>query len=148
STRCSTCPIRISESPGTHTRDAHISPCHWPYVSPVSTDYTPVPSGSVRTLRALAFRGGCSFAVGDCRFGWRLLLLAHAIEAPAERLHEVDDLRRLLHVLRDDLAAGDLRVDDLLQPFAIFVLVVLQVQRRFERRDDLLGELDLFRLDL
>ena len=49
---------------------------------------------------------------------------------------------------RDDLFAGDLLVDDALQPFAILVLVVGQIQRPFEGGDDLFRQLDLFGLHL
>ena len=49
---------------------------------------------------------------------------------------------------RDDLLAGDLRVDDLLQPFAVLVLVGRQVERPLEGPDHLLRQLDLLRLHL
>jgi len=42
---------------------------------------------------------------------------------------------------RDDLFPGDLGFDDALQPLAVFVLVVGQIERPLERRDHLLGEL-------
>ena len=40
-----------------------------------------------------------------------------------------------------NLFAGDLRVDDVLQPLAVFVAVLVQVELLLERRDDLLGQL-------
>ena len=69
----------------------------------------------------------------DDRLGRLLLLRADRVEALPQRVHQVDDLRRRLDRRRDDLLAGDLRVDDLLQPFAVFVLVVGQIERRPRR---------------
>src|SRR5687768_5585899 len=84
----------------------------------------------------------------DLRLHRLLLLGAHRVEALSQRLHEVDDFRRLGHLGGDDFLAGDLGVDDLPQPLAVLVLVVLQVQLAVERRDHLPGELHLLRPDL
>src|SRR4051794_15362793 len=56
-----------------------------------------------------------------CRGRLRRFLLraADRVEAAPQRVHQVHHLRRFLHVLDDDLATLDLRVDDLPQPFLV-----------------------------
>src|SRR3954469_6852012 len=71
--------------------------------------------------------------------GTRLFRGADRVEAAAQRIHQVDDLRRRLDLWRDDLTPFDLRVDDLAQADLIVVVVFLQVDFAFERADDLLG---------
>src|SRR6202140_1230121 len=85
-----------------------------------------------------------AFALGDC-LGYRglrrfLLRGADGVEALLQRLHQVDDPGWCFDRRRDDLFPGDLGFDDALQPLAVFVLVVGQIEWPLERRDPLLGE--------
>ena len=61
----------------------------------------------------------------------------HALETLAERLHEVDDLRRRFFRRTHHFAAFDLGVDDLAQLFLILVFVLRQIAARLEVADDL-----------
>ena len=86
--------------------------------------------------RLLADLGGALFRRRD------------ALEALPQRFHEVDDLRRLLLLVRDDFLALNLRVDDASQLFLVIVLVLRQVAAGLEVADDLARELHLVRLHL
>ena len=68
------------------------------------------------------------------------------LQALAKGVHEVDDLRRRLVDRRHHLVAGNLGVDDLAQLFLVVVLVLREIAFRLEVTDDLLRQLDLFRL--
>src|SRR6266542_3428755 len=77
-------------------------------------------------------RGGRGFrcGLGDLR---RLLLSrADAIQALAQRVHQVDHLGRSLLLGRHHFLARDLGVDDPLQLFLVGVLVVGEIQSAFE----------------
>ena len=75
------------------------------FAKPLVRGASPTPSWlqASRMLR----RACASARAAASRIGLRRLLLAaaHAIEALAQRLHQVDDLRRLLDLRRDDLLA-------------------------------------------
>src|SRR5438445_348240 len=90
------------------------------------------PQGPERLLGAFALRGRVSY-LGLC---WFLLLGADRIEALLQRIHQVDDPGWRLDRRRDDLFPGDLGFDDVLQPLAVFVFVIGQIERPLERRED------------
>ncbi len=85
------------------------------------------PPAGVRPLAGLALRRGL---LGRRRLGFRdvglgrlLLAFADRRQALAQRLHEVDDLRRRLFLGRDHFLAGNLGVDDPAQLALVLVLV-------------------------
>jgi hypothetical protein len=65
-----------------------------------------------RSLRGFLFRG------------------IDGVEALLQGLHQIDDSRWGFDRCRDDVFAGDLRVDDPLQAVPVFVFVVRQIDRR------------------
>ncbi len=67
--------------------------------------------------------------LGNRGLGRLLLRGADRVEALLQRIHQVDGPGWRLDRRRDDLLACNLGLDDAMQPFAIFVLVVGQVDR-------------------
>jgi hypothetical protein len=77
--------------------------------------------------------------------GGRFLRRTHRVEALFQRVHQIDDRRRGRREGRHDLLAGNLRLDNLSQPFTIFVRELGEVERLIEHLDHLLRELNFFR---
>src|SRR5438067_1622431 len=99
-----------------------------------------IPSGPLALLRRGLFGGD--------RLGGPLLPRAHRVQTLFERVHQVHDLRRRARRSGgDDLLARDLRVDDLLQPLAVLVAVVREIERLLEGRDHVAPFLELVALD-
>ena len=113
---------------------------------------------ALRRLRGVARRAGRRHLPRSARLPARLRLRqrglrrrlpvrADRVERPAQRLHQVDHLRRRLLGRRHDFLPGDLRVDDAAQLGLVVVAVDVEVERALEGLDHLPGELRLLGLD-
>src|SRR5437870_6876184 len=76
--------------------------------------------------------------------GWAPALL----EARLERLHQIDDLRRLAGRGDLDLTARQLLIDRLLERFRVGIVVLLGPPRPGQRLDELAGQLHFARIEL